>query len=235
MTKFLHVLTAAVTLSIGVSQSVVAQDRDVLLELFTSQGCSSCPPADAYLGELAEMDGVIALALHVDYWDYLGWRDQFAMPAMTARQRGYASSMKERSIYTPQMVVQGQGVAVGHNRREIEQQIAQMRAQVTSATVKATYYDDMLQVNVDPVQPGQTGVLHVVSYKSHATAPIAFGENRGKTLNHTNVVTSWSTVGAWEGDAKSYVLPMPEAVDGGIVVILQAGLTGPIIAVDRLD
>src|SRR5918996_4983900 len=90
-----------------------AQTNPVVVELFTSQGCSSCPPADALLAELAGKDGVIALALHVDYWDYLGWADSFASPAFTARQRAYAKKAHSRTIYTPQMIVQGEDRLVG--------------------------------------------------------------------------------------------------------------------------
>jgi hypothetical protein len=222
-------------MGLSLGQAAMAEDRDVLLELFTSQGCSSCPPADAFLGELAERDGVVALALHVDYWDYLGWRDEFATPAMTARQRSYAETMAERSVYTPQMIIQGQAMAVGHNQNAIDRYIAQMRAQPQTARLAAEHYEDMIKVRVEPQMPGQTGVIHVVSYRSKAVSAIAHGENRGRTLTHTNVVTNWSTVGAWEGDDATFVVPMPDAQDGGIVVVLQAGMTGPVIAIDRLD
>jgi hypothetical protein len=233
--RLIHALSAAAIMGLGLGQMAVAEDSDVLLELFTSQGCSSCPPAEAVLSELAEREGVIALALHVDYWDYLGWRDQFAMPAMTARQRSYAETMDERSVYTPQIIIQGRAMAVGHNTRAIDGYIAQMRAQPQTVRLIAERYEDMIKVQVEPEVAGQTGVIHVVAYRSKAVSPISHGENRGRTLTHTNVVTNWSTVGAWEGDAASFVVPMPDAQDGGVVVILQAGMTGPVIAVDRLN
>src|SRR5690606_9121092 len=97
----------------------------VVVELFTSQGCSSCPPADALLSELAAQPGVIALALHVDYWDYLGWKDSFASPAFSARQKAYAKSFGRRSIFTPQMVVQGRQALVGHDAPSVLSAIAE--------------------------------------------------------------------------------------------------------------
>ena len=102
-----------------------AQGSPVVVELFTSQGCSSCPPADALLRKLAEEEDVIALALHVDYWDYLGWKDSFATPKFTARQRAYAKKARSRSIYTPQMVVQGEDRVVGNDAEMVLARISE--------------------------------------------------------------------------------------------------------------
>ena len=119
--RFALILSALAALF--VPQDGRAQPAPVVVELFTSQGCSSCPPADALLAELAGAEGVIALALHVDYWDYLGWTDSFAAPKHTERQRAYAKAAKSRTIFTPQMVVQGSERLKGHDAERIRNRI----------------------------------------------------------------------------------------------------------------
>ena len=104
----------------GAAADLVAAERKVVVELFTSQGCSSCPPADAYLGELAQRDDVLALSFHVDYWNYIGWRDPFSKRQWSARQRAYGDTLKRRYVYTPQIVVDGAAEAVGSKRSQVE-------------------------------------------------------------------------------------------------------------------
>ena len=127
---FAAVLTGLAVLGLSTwSQAVQAETRQpVVVELYTSQGCSSCPPADAFLGELARQDDVIALSLHVDYWDYMGWTDTFASPVTTARQRAYKQALNSRYVYTPQIVVDGRGHAVGSRRAEVRTLIAEAQA-----------------------------------------------------------------------------------------------------------
>src|SRR5277367_5521376 len=121
----------AILLVLALMLSSVAQageTRPVVVELFTSQGCNSCPPADAYLGELAKRPDVLALSLHVDYWDYIGWRDPFAQHAFTLRQRDYSHALSERYVYTPQMVINGQLQGVGSQRGDIERLITDRKS-----------------------------------------------------------------------------------------------------------
>ena len=133
---FAAVLTGLAVLGLSTwSQAVQAETRQpVVVELYTSQGCSSCPPADAFLGELARQDDVIALSLHVDYWDDMGWKDTFASPNTTARQRAYKQVLNSRYVYTPQIVVDGRGHAVGSRRAEVRALIAEARARAKPRT-----------------------------------------------------------------------------------------------------
>ena len=125
---------------------VAAAGEAVVVELFTSQGCSSCPPADRILGELAERDDVIALALHVDYWDYLGWKDEFASPQYTKRQRAYARAAGERTIYTPQMVIGGQDHVIGSRPMKVSQAIQKHIAKAQPVRVQLKRNGDTLTI-----------------------------------------------------------------------------------------
>ncbi|WP_316014003.1 DUF1223 domain-containing protein [Roseobacter sp. HKCCA0434] len=208
-------------------------DRPVVVELFTSQGCSSCPPADDFLAELAERDNVIALSLHVDYWDYLGWQDPFASPAMTARQRAYAARQGTRSVFTPQMIVQGQLSAVGHRRPEVNAAIAAV-ADRAGATVELMRVEDHLEVRIAPLRPDLSGTVHVVSYDEPHVQDIARGENGGRRLTYTNVVTGWMTLGRWNGQDMRTTIPMP-VMGRGVAVLVQDGEAGPILGAAKLE
>jgi hypothetical protein len=207
--------------------------RPVVVELFTSQGCSSCPPADAYLGELARRNDVVALAFHVDYWDYIGWRDPFASPAATERQRDYARALGLRMVYTPQIVVGGRGDAVGSDREAVQKLIA---AASREKQVEIGFSrDDSGRLYVElPAAPGFDGAATVwlaVFDREHET-PVARGENAGATLDSYNVVREWRRLGDWSGAAQH--LPMPMAPDtaakhDGCAVIVQRGEAGAVL------
>lgn len=213
----------------------------VVVELFTSQGCSACPPADALLADIAERDDVIALALHVDYWDYLGWEDPFAQPAFTARQKAYARAAGERSIYTPQMIVGGADALVGPRAADLaglisahRQAPAQVRLSVSSDGARY-----VIEIDADP--PLETGaVVQIVRYAPQARVEILRGENAGKVVDYTNIVTAWHAVADWDGRAP---LKLNATIDGEepAVVIVQtaragksAPMPGAILAADWL-
>src|SRR5690606_32640834 len=128
MTRRALAFAAACAAALAGAASASAQVQGPVVELYTSQGCSSCPPADAFLAELAERDDLIALSFHVDYWDYIGWKDTFASPANTARQRGYADALRSRRVYTPQMVIDGAAHEIGSNRAGVLAELARARA-----------------------------------------------------------------------------------------------------------
>jgi len=191
----------------------------VVVELFTSQGCNSCPPADAYLTELARRPGIVALGYHVDYWDQLGWRDPFSSPAATARQRAYARTLGLRTIYTPQMVIQGRYDAVGSDRRQVAAALA-AAATAPAVPVALTAESGALTARIGAGN-GAGRVLWLTYALSHETV-VRAGENAGRTLVNANIVRTIEELGAWTGDARNFTRALP-APGNGAAVMLQAG------------
>lgn len=207
----------------------------VVLELFTSQGCSSCPPADHLLGELVEdNDDVLALSFHVDYWDYIGWTDTFADPDHGLRQKTYARNFHERMVYTPQMVVQGQAGMVGHKKQKIEDAIDAIRSAPVRATLHLTKNGDMLSVAMTPLDgPVGKSDVYVVRFKPEAVVQIGRGENSGKRMTYTNVVMSSHVVDMWDGDApKEITFPLMGRLPAA--VLLQEHGQGDVLAAAAL-
>ncbi|MGR3484549.1 MAG: DUF1223 domain-containing protein [Paracoccaceae bacterium] len=206
-------------------------DGPVVVELYTSQGCSSCPPADAMLRQLAEREDVLPLALHVDYWDYIGWADPFADPAYTARQRAYAQAARDRMIYTPQFVVQGDARVVGAQGLDLAIAIDDAAAR-TGVAVAATRVAGGIDVTVTGRGPG--AIVQIVRFEPLRTTRIEHGENAGHTLDYANVVTEWAVVGDWDGaDPWRARLDWPGARPGAVIV-QEAGM-GRILAAVRID
>ncbi|WP_316180389.1 MULTISPECIES: DUF1223 domain-containing protein [unclassified Bradyrhizobium] len=199
------------------SPSAAAVDRPVVIELFTSQGCSSCPPANAYLNELVrQRRDVLPLAFHVTYWDRLGWKDPFSLPAATDRQARYGSRFGDGS-YTPEIVVDGATSHVGSNRAEVGAAIDRARgASATAAPVKLARNGDKLTVEVGGGE-GRGRLLLVGFDRRHETA-IRRGENSGRTLEELNVVRSVRTLGDWSGTALRLTEPMPEGEDAAVLL-----------------
>ena len=190
---------AAALLPLGAA----AQGTPVVVELFTSQGCSSCPPADALLTELAGREGVIALALHVDYWDYLGWKDDFGRPGNTARQRAYAKAAHSRSIFTPEMVVQGAERVKGHDAERILAEIARHAAAAGRGRARAWSATATRSRSTSRRTGAETGPadVHLVRFLPSAEVAIEAGENAGRTVTYSNIVTDWETIARWDGTA----------------------------------
>jgi hypothetical protein len=219
-------LTASVCLIVALSP-VGAEPRAVL-ELFTSQGCSSCPPADTLLGELAKDDKLIAVSFAIDYWDYIGWKDTLADPRYSARQKKYAKARGDRAVYTPQMVINGTAHAVGSDRTAIERAIAQSRQQpsVLTADVSLKVIDGQLAVTVAPGKAGENCEIWVGAVAKSVPVAIKRGENRGKTITYHNVVRSWRKVGEWNGDGRTLKLSLADIRRGksdGAVAFIQGG------------
>ncbi|MGG7566056.1 DUF1223 domain-containing protein [Rhodovulum sp. DZ06] len=210
----------------------------VVIELYTSQGCASCPPADAYLSELADAPGVIALSLHVDYWDYLGWRDTHARHAFTERQIAYRDMIGARSVYTPQMVIDGQARVVGSRRSEVRAALSAAAAQVDPIAVTLTRDADGLWAELVPQGPftGEA-VVWLVGYETRPEpVRIKRGENAGRVSAHRNVVGSWMKIGRVSAGAgaQRIMAPAPEGADG-IAVIVQQGRVGPVLGAAKLE
>ncbi len=215
-------------LAMLISAESARADGPVLIELFTSQGCNSCPPADAFLGDLARRKDVVALAFHVDYWDQLGWKDPFADAAWTKRQRQYSRSLRTTQIYTPQMVVDGGEHAVGSDRGSVERLVG-AAAKRARPKVELTRAAGGLDLKVDGQGEGE---IWIVGYDPKHETKVARGENAGKTLAEFNVVRGIRQVEGWKGGALERRLASAELPPGAAYAVLvqEAGL-GRVLAV----
>lgn len=198
-----------------------AQPRPVVVELFTSQGCSSCPPADAYLGKLSTRSDVLALAFHVGYWDDLGWRDRFALAQSVERQNIYARNLHRSSVYTPQLVVDGREDDFRSDGKAVARALNENRDAVP---VGVSVHDSQIQVEIG-AQPRATPCeVIMVAYLRHAVSNIGRGENAGRTLEEFNIVRDIRTLGAWKGETQSFrvsVSSLPsDATDVAVLVQL---------------
>ncbi|WP_370392785.1 DUF1223 domain-containing protein [Cognatishimia sp.] len=237
MARFSRWIQAALlSVGLGVSAGAVQAGGPVVVELYTSQGCSSCPPADAFLAkELAKRDDVIALALHVDYWDYIGWKDDFADPAYTDRQRGYARAAGQRTIYTPQMIIGGLDHVIGSHPREVKQFIGKHAEAANDVAVSLTRTGDVLEISLDPGTVKRSRMsVQLVRYMPRATRDIKRGENAGRELHYANIVTEWLRVGTWNMRSDKTFKANVEG-DQPIVVLVQREGHGQIVAAARLN
>jgi hypothetical protein len=227
----------AFALSAG-SPALAGQFREgpkAVLELFTSQGCSSCPAADAMLVELGLRPDVIALAYHVDYWDYIGWQDTFGAKAYSQRQRDYASAWGSSRIFTPQLVVNGECGVVGNKRNKVDAALAD--ASLSLDVTLADAGNDTLDVSIAGV-PGATGeaVVWLVTFIDRAEVEIGRGENEGRKIAYTHIVTGRQVLGRWDAmDGATLQLKLAEVLTGpsdGAAILVQRdkdGLPGPIL------
>jgi hypothetical protein len=203
-----------------------AAEPPVLLELFTSQGCSSCPPADRLLGKLAEREDVLALGFHVTYWNYIGWTDSFASEATTARQYAYAKSFGRPGVYTPQMVIAGASHEVGSDAGAIERAIAAARRRAGQVAVAF----DGARVTV--ADGDGSGSLWLACYDAKHVVAVGRGENGGRKLAYFNVVRHLEKLGDWQGTALALAAPIEAqraAGRDGCAAILQRGTAGPVL------
>jgi len=233
-------LSAPLAGSAGAAESLPspasAPSAPVVVELFTSQGCSSCPPADAFLSELAQRPGVIALAFHVDYWNYIGWTDPFAKPWATARQRAYREALNQRFVYTPEMVVDGAAQAAGNDRAAVESLIGDARAHPPAHPSLALFWrkDGALAVDVGAgaSPPGEPATLWLIGYDKARTTQVLRGENEGRALTDVHPVRSYRALGKWAGWSAEFIVPAADVKtlgNGGIAVLLQERGAGPIL------
>lgn len=227
MRPFRATLALALTLAGG---PLLAEEaaRPIVLELFTSQGCSSCPPADALLREIArERADVLALAFHVTYWDRLGWPDPYALPAATERQRGYAGISHAGTMYTPQAVVEGVRDVVGSDRHAVLAALAAARP-VAAARVDLT--ETAAGVRIEIGAGTGAGRVLLLGYDAERRTAVRRGENAGRSLVEANIVRAVDMAGTWDGAALSLTRPRPAGEN--LAVIVQAA-DGRILAVGR--
>ena len=224
----------ALALTTALATAGHAQEFPVVVELFTSEGCSSCPPADAFLTDLArDRSDVLPLAFHVTYWNYLGWKDPYSLDAATARQRAYARHLGDDGVYTPQMVVDGTTGFVGSSRSQGLNVIA--GAPRKTVPVSMARDGQTLVITVGP-GAGQTPILPVaqvllIGFDPAHETHIGRGENGGRTLLESNIVRSLTPIGTWSGSAVE--LRQPPPAGESFAVLLQAQ-DGRIIGATRL-
>jgi hypothetical protein len=225
-------------LSLGAAVAGEVNKPAGVVELFTSQGCSSCPPADAIFEELVKKGDVIALAYHVDYWDYLGWRDTLGSKGNTARQYDYAKSFRARSVYTPQAVINGRTHVNGAARADIASALSKFAesGRGMSVDIKVMRAGDSVVIDAGEGAGDDQGQVVLVYFDPARPVAIERGENSGRTVTYWNAVTDIQTAGMWHGAAARYEFPASEIAKkgtGGCAVLLQAtgedGLPGPIL------
>ena len=206
-----------------------AADAPVVVELFTSQGCSSCPPANANLAAIADRPDVLALSFGVTYWDYLGWKDSFAKPEFTNRQYAYVQSLHRATAYTPQMVVNGEMDLIGNSADELDRKIGTSRDNPPPKAPQVMLGAGRVSISASAA-PEDTADVWLVRYDPNIVqVPVARGENGGRTLPHKNVVHDMTRLGGWTGEAVSFDLPA--AADGlKTAILVQSAYTGPILA-----
>jgi hypothetical protein len=222
----------------GANPSPAFAGGKTVIELFTSQGCNSCPPADELLGKLKADPNLIPLTLSVDYWDYLGWKDTLALNAHTQRQRNYARVRGDMNVYTPQAIVNGVKYAVGSDAREINAAIRNHPSNEAEIPLQLKRDGDNVSVSVGAGQGKATVWLVAVANKVQVA--ITRGENRGATITYTNVVRAWRNIGAYGGTPIKASIPVSELTANGadaVVVFVQNGAEnapGPIRNADIL-
>ena len=221
-------------------QSASAGERLVVVELFTAQGCPSCPPADAYLGELAQREDVLALGFHVDYWDFIGWADPYADAVYTRRQHTYAGLLHIPYVFTPQIIVDGVLQGSGSNRGTIAQHIS-VAAEMEKpwVDVRLTHVGDgRVRVQLPEMNyPGEADVFLVRYDKQHETQ-ITRGENIGLDLKNYNVVRHFQPVATWRGDALDLTIPLRhdgKEAETAYAVIVQEPTTGRIVGATHIS
>jgi len=240
MYRLLFVICAALSV-FSLAPARVQAGEPVLIELFTSQGCSSCPPADRLLRELGAREDVIALAYHVDYWDYLGWEDAFGQRAFSKRQHSYSQRVNReyiggryRGAFTPELVIAGSDSLVGSARKIIEKRIAAHSRAPAPATISLRRDGGAIRVEIaSRGKPAPRVRVMLATYVPSATVRISRGENAGKTIDYSNIVTDLRKIGEWDGTAP--VTVAARDVEGPAVIFLQRGEAGRIIACAQID
>lgn len=202
-----------------------------VVELFTSQGCSSCPPADKLLGELAKDPSLVAVTMPIDYWDYLGWKDTLANPKFTGRQRAYADLRGDRQVYTPQTIINGEAHALGSNRADIESAILRTVDKIGGkgelpVHVSASLNGGRIRVAASDGPPGEAAEVWICGLQKNVDVEIGRGENRGTRVAYHNVMRRWLKVADWSGKSGSWDVPVENMTGDGIdavAVYIQRG------------
>lgn len=232
-------LLAVALLAATFAVTARAGDRLTVVELFTSQGCNSCPPADRLMGELVQRENVLGLSFHVDYWDYIGWHDTFALQESSIRQRNYVGRAGGRYAYTPQIVVGGKEQVVGSRRGAVENAISQDMTRKSVELKISPMGGGRFEVNLEPQQIGETAWVWLVTFDNHHEVDIRRGENAGRKLSYYNVVRKIERIAVWDG-TQGLMMPVDmaeawaEGRDGCAIVVQSEGF-GQILGAARLS
>ena len=233
--NYRHIAFATALICTAAATPASAGEPRAVIELFTSQGCSSCPPADKLAGELAHDPSLLIMSLAVDYWDYLGWKDTLAIHGHTSRQQAYANARGDREVYTPQVVVNGVVHVLGSDKAAIEKAIAKTRSTAAplALPVTMTVADGKVIVTV-PAADGerQSGEVWLCPITHNVPVAIGRGENRGYTLTYYNVVRRWVKLGDWSGKSQTFTVPVTDLPNGDyalkdvdqLAVVVQSGV-----------
>ncbi len=223
-------------------QSALAEEqRPIIVELFTSHGCSSCPAADKIVKEFAESDKrLMPLSFHVTYWDYLGWKDPYASDEATSRQRNYAQLAGKRNVFTPQVMVDGVYSAVGNNHDDVNNAIRQAEnaAPIVPISIKTDKYDVLIDISAKedgPVSTPSGAVVWLFYYNKYNMTPVNGGENSGKTIENINNVVDIKRLGYWHNSAAQFHIPKNQLQGDGLVVILQSSPQNQILGAAVYD
>lgn len=236
------ILGAALTMMMALGAATAGERSLVVVELFTSQGCSSCPPADQLLSDMSAREDLLPLAFHVDYWDYIGWKDTFAQPRFTERQEGYRRAAQARYKYTPQMVIGGVTHAVGNRPMEVfdalEKHRDLMGQVMLSANADGKGGAVVKAYAVTHNVPAAPMVALLVNFTPRETVMITRGENAGHQITYSNIVTKLDAVASWDGSGELEI-DLPALGEGAAALILQSitekGYPGPVQAAIRLN
>jgi hypothetical protein len=235
MTVFRSILglALAAALALPAGMAAAGAKRPVVVELYTSQGCSSCPPADALLGQLAQRKDVLAMSLPITYWDMLGWKDTLASDANTRRQKAYAAAMGRGGIYTPQMIVDGVNDVVGSREPAVQSAVDARLGDMRAIAVALSASPQEIHISVGPGNDrGEDATIWLFHILSHATVAIHAGENEGHSITYRNIVRDVKAVGVWKGQAVSLDLPRQEITStqhDSIAVVVQQGGYGRVV------
>ena len=235
-----RVVLAGAAILAGCTTAFAGERNRAFIELFTSQGCSSCPPADALLSELQHDPDLITVSLPVDYWDYIGWKDTLAQPDFSKRQKAYAMARGDNHVYTPQVVVNGITHVVGSDRGEILAAAKSAFGEKGAMSLPLSVQPDGDRLVVDAgeaiLESAKWGALWLMHIAHSRTVAIGRGENTGKTITYTNIVRDIRKVGDWNGHATRYEIPAADLKtpdSDGYALVLQAsngGKIGPVLA-----
>ena len=245
MGRQLRVIVAAVAAVMGTALTTgasYAADSMPVVELFTSQGCSSCPPADKLFESYAKRTDVVALSFAVDYWDYLGWKDTLASPKYSERQREYARGRGDGQVYTPQMIINGRDHAVGSNRATIEAALAKSASALKASPIGMTLTADGKGLDVESRSGAagapQPATIWIVSVAPKQLVRVTRGENSGRDLTYFNVVRDIVPIGTWAGTKATLAIDrskLPKGDGMRHAALVQAGKGGPLVAAAWLD
>ena len=233
LTKLGSGLLLALYASAAIAGGGEAEKRPLVVELYTSQGCSSCPPADALLGQLATRPDLLAMSLPITYWDMLGWKDTLASEANTRRQKAYAIALGHSGVYTPQVIVDGVTDVVGSREDSVKRDIVARLADMHDVPVSLHAVPGQVHVVIGAgAKPPKDATIWVFHILSQATVDIGNGENDGKKMTYHNIVRDLKAVGMWKGEAVALDLPRHDPADpphDGLAVVVQQGGYGRVI------